>query len=160
MNPAEVVQSCTGETSIQPLVNVTCSQWRTRRSAGKHCMVLDVVLRAKVTSIPIRSMCSWRSICLNWALNTPPGMRQALCRILFTVRVFYFQNAQPPKTHFFRNFFVKGWKIIPSSSGSQEGCSLESQGAQPRWCSVNHGVLRFRSRPCLSRASGGPGGFT
>lgn len=25
------------------------------------------------------------------------------------------------------------------------------------WCRGTHGVLRFRSRPCLGRASGGPG---
>lgn len=103
MNPTEVVQSCTCETSIQPLVDVTCSQWRTRRPAGTHCILLDFGLRAKVTSIPIQSMCSWRSICLNSALNTVPGMRQALCPMEFftakSVSLFFFPKCITPPKH-------------------------------------------------------------
>lgn len=161
MNPTEVVQSCTGETSIQPLVDVTCSQWKTPSVCGEALYVVRFCAASQgyFNTNPIHVLMAQHLPELGlqhttWYEASFVSNGIFHCKSLSL----FFQNGETQQIS--RNFCVQGWKIIPPSGGSQKGCSLESRGLDRRWISVSwcrgtHGVLRFRSRPCLGRASGG-----
>ena len=92
----------------------------------------------------------WGKLCVQWNFSL-----QQVC--------LFFQNAQLPQKHsIFPGISVcKAGKsylqaVDPKKDArwSLVGSSLDQISLS--WCRGTHGVLRFRSRPCLGRASGGP----